>query len=600
MFSAIFKIMGVDAGFTNAIQGAQGSINSLVGAAIPGLGAIMASASALQKIFSSITAAMSESLEKAKLFTNDAARLGMTAGEVAKLDRFCQQTGTSIDSMGRGMMLLEKFSTTALDGTNKKTNELVQKLHMSKEELHKMQEGGPEAFALLADKMKGIASEGERAAIAQGVLGRRAYEFNNLLEAGGKFIRDNAKDATAMSEGTIATLAPIQHEFGEIGAELKKLAGELVQALAPLMPVIDTILRVFMMILRVINLVTLVFEWWQYQFAWLVLKATQFYNIFATNKIDTTDMEKSVDKLGKKMKDTGNNMVEGWKRDVKAIGSSIEAATADLPEERRRGGGGGGPVRDELTEAEKEAAEKAKKAAEHEERQARLANATKEEKLALLDEEIAKQDELIEAIKKEHPELYKNTAEYMKAEAEKTKFRAEQEKIRRELEKKENDFKEKNALMFDAFDRKIEENRIKRQQEDNHATKAEVFKAQMDSIYGEASKALEELSQMESQKGKFTPEQLLAKRKEFLSIVEKGDKEEMKMEEEARKTKANITADSLQKIGGGGATFLQGVGDTKKQIELARSQLAELMKLVELEKKIAAKSTTATYGGTSK
>lgn len=98
-------------------------------------------------------------------------KMGMSAQAYQEWDAILQHSGTSIDSMQRGMMTLSK---AAEDGSD-----AFQKIGLSQEEVASMSQ--EELFAATIKGLQGMEEGSERAVLAQKLLGTAAKELGPLL-----------------------------------------------------------------------------------------------------------------------------------------------------------------------------------------------------------------------------------------------------------------------------------------------------------------------------------------------------------------------------------------------------------------------------------
>ena len=110
-------------------------------------------------------------------------KMGLTAQAYQEWDFILQHSGASIDSMQRGMMTLTLAAENGSDA--------FQALGMSQEDVAEMSQD--QLFSATIEGLQGITDEGERAALAQKLLGSAAKELGPLLNT-------SAEDTEAMRQ----------------------------------------------------------------------------------------------------------------------------------------------------------------------------------------------------------------------------------------------------------------------------------------------------------------------------------------------------------------------------------------------------------------
>lgn len=148
-------------------------------------------------------------------------KLGFSAKGYQEWDHILQHSGTSIDSVQRGIMSLENAARSGSDAFDE--------LGISQEELASM--NSEELWEASIKGLQGIADGGKRAALAQKLFGRQAKELGPLLnmtveeteamkenfnEMGGVMSDDAVKAAAAFQD----SLQDMKTAFGALGRDL--------------------------------------------------------------------------------------------------------------------------------------------------------------------------------------------------------------------------------------------------------------------------------------------------------------------------------------------------------------------------------------------
>lgn len=148
-------------------------------------------------------------------------KLGFSAKGYQEWDHILQHSGTSIESVQRGLMSLENEAG--------KGNEAFEELGISQEQLASM--NSEELWEASIKGLQGIADGGKRAALAQKLFGRQAKELGPLLnmtaeeteamkenfnEMGGVMSDDAVKAAAAFQD----SLQDMKTAFGALGRDL--------------------------------------------------------------------------------------------------------------------------------------------------------------------------------------------------------------------------------------------------------------------------------------------------------------------------------------------------------------------------------------------
>lgn len=202
--------------------------------------------------FTFIKGSMEESLNRAKQFINLGKRMGMPADEVAKLERYAEQAGINVTSLGRGMTSLSKNAGMALGDMNSKMGGLARQLGLTREQLYKIRGGGLEAFVEVRRAMDSVQSAGQRQQIWIQLLGERYTELREFVEMTADEMEEMIEKQTGMSAPTIESVGETQKAWGNMFADLSVLIADFLRDCEPIVGIIRVVLNLIMTIARVV------------------------------------------------------------------------------------------------------------------------------------------------------------------------------------------------------------------------------------------------------------------------------------------------------------------------------------------------------------
>lgn len=217
-------------------------------------------AAGLALSFKEVYAKVMEASYEAKRFIVMGKRFGMPAAEIAKLSRYAETAGLNVGTIGRGMLMLQRFANEGIGGATGQTKELIAKLGLTKEDLESVRKGGMQAFIKIREAMGSAMDEGEQMAVWQQLIGQRAFEMAEFLKKSPEEMAEASENAIGMSERVIQGLAAGQKQYAEMQAEISKLFGELAHDLSWLFGIVGWILRAMMSAVRLVRLVSVLFK----------------------------------------------------------------------------------------------------------------------------------------------------------------------------------------------------------------------------------------------------------------------------------------------------------------------------------------------------
>lgn len=214
---------GFESGLSEASNAASG-FGSKMGGALKtagkiGAAGILAVGSAAVNVGKKLWNGAKEVAEYGDHIDKMSQKMGISAQAYQEWDAVMQHSGTSIDSMQRGMMTLSKAAAS--------NSEAFEKLGITEEELATMNQ--EELFAKTIEGLQGMEEGSDRAALAQELLGGAAKELGPLLNT-------TAEETQAMKDRV--------HELGGVMSdEAVKAAAEFQDNLQDLQTAISGVKR---------------------------------------------------------------------------------------------------------------------------------------------------------------------------------------------------------------------------------------------------------------------------------------------------------------------------------------------------------------------
>lgn len=589
-FTAIFKLRANAQGFNSVLNQAKAAIAGLGPKLGDGLKAQVGKIFSVNQGFQMLKGTMEEVLNRAKQYNNLGARMGVSAEEVQKLDKIAEQAGINVSSLQRGMMLVGKFGKEAMDGTNKKFESFARQLKASTADLQVMAAGGKDGLIKLAELMDTIQDKSDRDYIGLKIFGEKWPEIMQLMDNGGKKIKQGADGVTVWGASTQESLSRIQRAWANMWNDLSVFAAELLAFFEPVIGVLRIILNIIAIIYRVWS------GWWRvmkngvqgiikgiiagvatlFSFSNAKNLTKQFYKALKQNHEDFMNW------LG----NLGSDLGGVWKGVKQIFGYEMgDEMDGGVDAEGR-------PVRrsTDTRSAEERAAYEEALEAEHEKALAvALTNAKEEEKLDILKQQLDILKKQEDELKKKHPDKYKETKEYLELNAKMLEHERKIEEQRRKDEKS-------------AYDKKIDlidfanERRLKKMQ-DAGASEEDILKETVTQQKETAVRLADELDKLNNDKLASQDE----KHKKALELAKAIAKTEDTIYEQRKADKdianqgSKAVTSTLQKVGGGGAVAI--VSTAAKQLMEAEETNRLLAELVALSQKVAdGKANAGTYG----
>jgi len=250
-FSAIFRLVANAQGFQSTINSAKGAVAGIGGKLGEGLKGQVSRVLSVSNAFTMLKGTMEEVLNRAKQYNNLGLRMGIPASEVQKLDKAAERAGVNVASLGRGMLLVQKFAGEVIGGATEKAKKFGRELGATPEQLQKMKAGGTEALATLSDLLMNITDEGQRAIIGQAVLGEKWFELQQLIEGGSDAIRKATEDQTYWDKETQDSLSRTQRAWANMWNDISVETAELLDTLEPVIGFLRIVFNLIMTLIRV-------------------------------------------------------------------------------------------------------------------------------------------------------------------------------------------------------------------------------------------------------------------------------------------------------------------------------------------------------------
>jgi hypothetical protein len=235
MNDASQSIQGVSTSAGSAQQGVNRSSNSMASA----LGKVKVAAAAAAAAAVAAGVAYAANLVRTGLQAADeqaklARQLGMTATELATLERAADLSGVSASNLTRSVEGLNRRLGEALEGAGP-TADALERLGLSAEELVEL--SPQEQFEALGEAIEQLGSHAERSAAAQDLFGRSGQRMLLLL--------DGAEDTFARASGEVeafglaldsfdsARIEAINDNMSTLGTIMEGVALQIASAFAP-------------------------------------------------------------------------------------------------------------------------------------------------------------------------------------------------------------------------------------------------------------------------------------------------------------------------------------------------------------------------------
>lgn len=235
-FSAVFHLTAKDVSLSSNIDKANAKVRTLkdslnsAGSQFAGVVGKLYNTAASGASW--LWGAMMDAMYKAKEISILSKRMGMPVGEVAKLSRYAETLGLNIGSMARSMMLLSKWSYSALNGSSKAAVELSENLGLTHNQLLKISKGGLNGILEMKVAMEASnKSLSQQEEIFSKLFGRRWPELKPMLMKTSKEIKDDMSGIYSFNDTTVEALLRIQKLYSRFMNDVSVGAGSLASAL---------------------------------------------------------------------------------------------------------------------------------------------------------------------------------------------------------------------------------------------------------------------------------------------------------------------------------------------------------------------------------
>lgn len=570
-FTAIFRLVASATGFQSTINSAKGAIGSLGSKLGDGLKGQIGKVFSVSGAFTMLKGTMEEVLNRAKQYNNLGQRMGIPAAEVQKLDKAAERAGINVSSLGRGMMLVQKFGSEALGGATEKGRLLTSQLGATKEQLKVMSAGGKEGLVMLSSLMQNVGTEAERDAIGIKVLGEKWFELKQFIEMGPDAIKKAGDDQTTWNQDTQNSLSRVQRAWANMWNDISVETANFMDDIEPVVGILRFIFNIIMTLIRIpIYLLGQALDGIQ---AALIGSAWAMAKLFGDDE-SANKLAKMFDKKATEIENRNKKMYENIDKDSKGGVKGIqmifgmETGEESVVKDKKD------KSTDTRTAEERQAYEQALKKQNEATVATELANAKEEQKLFLLKKQLEIMKLQEEELKKKHPEKYRETADYLELQ----KKLAEQER-KISLQKRKDD-KALYEAQVDAANFSNDRRLARMKAAD--ATEEEIFREQIRQQKEEAVRLSEELIALRADEAASDEE----RRKKAMELVKSVARTEdmifaQKKKENEQELGPAVTS-SLQAIGGGGAVAVATTA-TKQLMETEETNrlLSELVQIAQ-------------------
>ena len=219
----------------NAVRRGIANMQSMLNSAAASIGKVGAGlAAAGGTILAPMTAAVMQFAAAGDKLDKMSGRTGVSAEALSQLAYAAGQSGTSIETVEKGMRKLAQVSTQAADGS-KTAQEALAAVGLTADSLRGM--SPDQQFLAIAQGLAGISDPGERAARAMELLGKSGAEMLPLMANGAQGISDLMQQADGLGLTISQDQATAAAKFGDAMDDVKSAMGAIVTqigaALAP-------------------------------------------------------------------------------------------------------------------------------------------------------------------------------------------------------------------------------------------------------------------------------------------------------------------------------------------------------------------------------
>jgi hypothetical protein len=244
----IAKIAGFEAGMDKAARSAdkrmkdiQRSISGGFTSALKSVAAFGAAFLSIQTVIQGFKGAIDQA-DKLNDFTN---RLGVSAEAISAWGYAASQTGTDIDALGKGLIILQKNMSKAMDPGSSQAN-LFKSLGLDKNDLTDAKGNLKELEEILpkvADAFKTLENDASETRLATDLFGKAGAELLEFLNSGSQgldeFTAKAADLGIVLSQSTLTAADNFNDAVGDLKTATQ---GAIYQALEPLLPVLQSLI----------------------------------------------------------------------------------------------------------------------------------------------------------------------------------------------------------------------------------------------------------------------------------------------------------------------------------------------------------------------
>ena len=242
----ILKIGGFTAGMDKAaretdkrMKSIQRSVSSGVTSVVKGLAGLAAGFLSVQAVFQGFNNAIDQA-DKLNDFTK---RLGVSAEAISAWGYAASQTGTDIDSLGKGLRILQKNMAEALDPKSEQGN-LFKALGIDVKDAQGNLRDLEGLLPEIANAFKTLDNDATETALAMQLFGKSGADLLEFLNQGGDGLDEFTKKAhelgIVLSQETLSAADDFNDGIGNLKAATQ---GAIYQALEPMLPVLQSLVE---------------------------------------------------------------------------------------------------------------------------------------------------------------------------------------------------------------------------------------------------------------------------------------------------------------------------------------------------------------------
>lgn len=202
----------------NTGLGATDKLSSLAATGLTKMAAVAASAFAVERIATFARQVVDTGGDIADL----SAKTGLTTTEVQRFQYVADQTGTSVDTVGRAV---SQMSRRLVDG-NKDAAKATRELGLSFSDLQAMSPGA--AFERIAEAIRDVPDPMRQTSLAMDLFGKSGVDVLPAMKAGVKDLGDEFQNAGGVISGeAVAALDKFGDAWGRVSASFTGQAGQI-------------------------------------------------------------------------------------------------------------------------------------------------------------------------------------------------------------------------------------------------------------------------------------------------------------------------------------------------------------------------------------